>query len=65
MEYNLKYMGHSKSTPKRKIHNIADLPQEKRKISNKQSKLKPKRTKKKQQSPEWVEGRKLYRLEWK
>ena len=39
-------MGHSKSSPKREIHSNEDLPQEARKISNKQSNLTPEETRK-------------------
>ena len=39
-------MGDSKSSSKKEIHNNASLPQETRKISNKQSNLTPKGTRK-------------------
>ena len=35
-------MGQSKSSPKREIHSITGLPQERGKIANKQSTFKPK-----------------------
>ena len=37
-------MGHSESSPAREIHSITGLPQETRKISNKQFNPTPKRT---------------------
>ena len=37
---------HSKSSPKREVHSTIGLPQEARKISNKQSDPTPKRTRK-------------------
>ena len=37
-----KSMGQSKSSPKREIHSITGLPQERGKIANKQSTFKPK-----------------------
>ena len=40
-------MGHSESSPRRKIHSITGLPSEIRKVSNIQSNLTPKGTKKK------------------
>ena len=43
---NPKSMGYSKSSPEREIHTTTGLPQEVRKISNKQSKTTSKRTRK-------------------
>ena len=39
-------MGYSKSSSKREVYNNTNLPQETRKISNKQPNLKPKGTRK-------------------
>ena len=41
---NPKPMGHSKSSSKREVYSYTSLPQETRKISNKQSNLTPKGT---------------------
>ena len=52
-------MGRSKSSSKREVYSNTILPQEIRKISNKQSNFTPKGTRKRQQkSSELVEGRK-------
>ena len=55
-------MGCSKSSSKGKVYSNTALPQEIRKISNKQSNITPKGTRKKQtnkkQNPKLVEGRK-------
>lgn len=51
-------LGCSKSNAKREIYSDTDLSQEIRKILNRQSHLKPKRTKKRRtKSPKPVEGR--------
>ena len=39
-------MGHSKTSHEKEVHSIIGLPQEDRKISNKQSNSTPKRTRK-------------------
>ena len=39
-------MGHSESSPEREFHSTTGLPQEERKITNKQSNTIPKRTRK-------------------
>ena len=46
-------MAHSESSPKRDMHSITGLPQEVRKISNRQCNLRPKETRKEKnkQSP--------------
>ena len=43
---NLKLMGHSQCSPEREVRGITVLSKEDRKISNKQPKLKPKRSRK-------------------
>ena len=51
-------MGCSKSSSKREVYNNTSLPQEIRKISNKQPNLTPKE-KEEQKNPKLAEGKKL------
>ena len=52
-------MGGSKSSSKREFYSNTSLPQETRKITNKQSNLTPKGTREKnKQNPKLVEGKK-------
>ena len=43
---NPKLMGHGKDSPEREVHSNTGVPKEDRKISNKQPKLNPKRSRK-------------------
>ena len=53
-------MGCSKGSSKKEVHSNSSSPQETRKISNKQSKLTPKATRKRRtkENPKLVEGKK-------
>ena len=55
---NQKPMGHSKTSHEKEVHSIIGLPQEDRKISNKQSNPKLERTKKttNKAQQEWKKG---------
>ena len=53
-------MGHSESSPEREVHSITGLPQEARKMSNKQSKFTPKITEITiTNKAQWAEGNKI------
>ena len=51
-------MGCSKSSAKREVYSYTSLPQEARKISNKQSNLIPKGTREEEQNQKLAEGKK-------
>ena len=55
---NPKPMRHSKSSSKREVYHERSLPQETRKISNKQRNLTPKATRERRTNPKVVEGKK-------
>jgi len=48
----------SKNASEKEVHSNMGLPQKTRKFPNKQSNFTPKETRKKEQSPKFVEGRK-------
>ena len=54
-------MGHSESSPEREVHSITGLPQEARKISEKQYNFTLKVTRKKQQTKPKVSRREIIR----
>lgn len=53
-----KSMRCSKNASEKEVHSNMGLPQKTRKFPNKQSNFTPKETRKKEQSPKFVEGRK-------